>query len=61
MKTEAMVVDLSDEASQQNQQFYLDILSMIKNESDVVESSQLNDSITSFDNLFPLNYDNNPG
>ena len=61
MKTEAMVVDLSDEASQQNQQFYLDMLSMIKNESDVVESSQLNDSITSFDNLFPLNYDNNPG
>ena len=59
MKTEAMVVDLSDEASQQNQQFYLDMLSMIKNESDVVESSQLNDSITSFDNLFPLNYDNN--
>ena len=48
----------SNEASQQNQQFYLDTLNMMKIENDVKNSKQVNDGIMKLDNLFQFNDDN---
>lgn len=55
---ETMSSELSNEAYQQNQQFYLDTLSMINIENDVKNSKQVNDGIMKLDNLFQFNDDN---
>ena len=55
---ETTLAMFSNEASQQNQQFYLDTLNMMKIENDVKNSKQVNDGIMKLDNLFQFNDDN---
>lgn len=55
---ETTLAMFSNEASQQNQQFYLDTLNMMKIENDVKNSKQVNDGIVKLDNLFQFNDDN---